>query len=243
MFADTWFNFFSFFLSPVLDLMGDIDVLMIPVGGELTDISGNGLTGTPISAGVVSSVDPAVQSDPILIKVEIVKPNLVVSVSDIGGLDDIDYLRGKVGNAVTISAIIRNIGNTEAKNVQVKLYEESTLKGTKSISSIDAGGEKKVDFRWTVPAEEVEIWIEITPQEEIDDEDHDYPIFLDLRPDLSFSGDPISFSNSNPAPGEKITINVNVRNTGGDAEDVVVKFFDGTKLIFSSNRNNGLFSG
>jgi uncharacterized membrane protein len=70
---------------------------------------------------VVSSVDPTVQSDPIFITLNIIKPDLAVSSSDITGLDDLDKLREKVGSAVTISATIHNDGDTDAKNIQIKL--------------------------------------------------------------------------------------------------------------------------
>jgi uncharacterized membrane protein len=179
---------------------------------------------------VVSSVDPTIQSDRIFITVTIIKPDLSISSSDVI-YDDMDVLRSKVGSAVTISAEIQNVGDTEAKNVQVKLYEYNTLKGTKSISTIAAGGSRKVDFRWTVPDEEVELTVEITPLEaEIDDGNNEIqPIILDLRPDLSFDDDLNLSAAANP--GEKITLRAFVKNSGGDAEDVVVKFFDGTKLI------------
>jgi uncharacterized membrane protein len=178
---------------------------------------------------VVSSVDPTLQSDRISISVNIIKPDLSISQSDVV-LDDLDVLRGKVGSSVTVKAFVQNVGDTEAKNVQVKLYEETTLKGTKSITTIAAGDTKEVSFRWTVPSEDVELRVEITPQEEIDDSNNEIsPIFLELRPDLSFDGD-LNLS-ADPVPGEKITLRAYIKNSGGDAEDVVVKFFDGTKLI------------
>ncbi|UCE74449.1 MAG: hypothetical protein JSV56_01745 [Methanomassiliicoccales archaeon] len=180
---------------------------------------------------VVSSIDPATKSDPVYITINITKPDLSVSSGDISGLDDMDYLMGKVGNAVTISAAISNEGDSDAKSVQVKLYEDNNVRGTKSISSISAGASKNVDFRWTVVAEDVELKIEITPQEELEEDNNEVTIQLDLRPDLSFEGEQINFSKSNPAPGEKITLTALIRNTGGDAEDVVVKFYDGTKII------------
>jgi hypothetical protein len=175
-------------------------------------------------------VDPTVQSDPIFISLNIIKPDLAVSQSDVEGLEDLDKLQEKVGSAVTIQATINNFGETDAKNVQVKLYEDSTLKGTKSLSSIVAGGSRNVDFRWTVADDDVEIKIEITPQIEVDEGNNEFsPIFLELRPDLKWEGD-LNFSAA-PAPGTKITLRTFVRNAGGDAEDVTVKFYDGTKLI------------
>jgi subtilase family serine protease len=153
---------------------------------------------------VQSSIDTTVKSDSIFITINITKPDLSISSSDIMGLDDMDYLMGKVGNAITISAIIHNDGLSDAKNVQVKLYEDAKLKGTKSISSIGAGSSKNIDFRWTVVAEQVEIKVEITPQEELEENNNEISIFLDLRSDLSFYGQNLDFSNPNPEPGDEI---------------------------------------
>jgi hypothetical protein len=78
----------------------------------------------------------------------------------------------------------------------------------------------------------VEIKIEITPQEETDEGNNEIsPILLDLRPDLSFSGEKIAFSNSNPYLDETITITGYIFNGGGDAEDVIVNFYEGSTLI------------
>jgi uncharacterized membrane protein len=180
---------------------------------------------------VQSSIDATVKSDSVFIKIFIIKPDLSVSSGDIDGLDDTDYLLGRTGSAVTVFATIHNEGDADAKSVQVRLYEESTLKGTKSISTIVANGSKTVDFRWTVPAEEVELRIEITPQEEIGEDNNKVTIRLDLRPDLSFTGEQINFSKADPQPGDKITLTAYVYNSGGDAEDVTVKFYDGNKPI------------
>ncbi|UCG69710.1 MAG: hypothetical protein JSV09_01415, partial [Thermoplasmata archaeon] len=147
----------------------------------------------------VTSSDGTFDSDPVNITINIIKPDLSVSGSDISGLSDVDLLKSKIGNAVTIIARIHNFGHSKAENIQVKLYESNIIKGTKTISSIDAGGYKDLDFRWTVVAEETEIKVEITPIEEIDLGNNVIsPILLDLRPDLTFTGEKLNFSNTNP---------------------------------------------
>jgi uncharacterized membrane protein len=180
---------------------------------------------------IISAVDLSIESNPVLITVNITKPDLSISSSDVA-IPDTDYLMGRVGNSVTITATIHNEGHSKAESIQVKLYEGPIVIGTKTISSIDPGSSKDVDFRWTVVAEEVEIKVEITALEEIDDGNNAIsPIFLDLRPDLSFTGEQLNFSNTNPSPGDKVTITAFIRNNGGDAEDVAVNFFEGTKII------------
>jgi uncharacterized membrane protein len=177
-----------------------------------------------------TSSDGSFETDSVSITVNITKPDLTVD--SVLGLDDVPYLKGKVGDAVTITAQISNIGHTEAESVQVKLYEDGIVKDTKTISSISPDVYKNVDFRWTVVGEEVEIKVEVTPIEEIDDGNNAIPpIFLDLRPDLSFTGEKLNFSNSKPDSKDKITITAYIYNGGGDAEDVVVNFYYGTKII------------
>jgi uncharacterized membrane protein len=180
---------------------------------------------------VVSSVDPAKESDPVTITITVVKPDLTISSGDIAGLEDIDQLRDKVGSQITISAAIHNVGTSTAESVQVKLYEGTQVMGTKTISSINPGEQEIIDFRWKVVAEEVDLKVEVTPQEESNEGNNDVTTYLDLRPNLSFYGDIINFSKSNPMVNETITIKTYIRNTGADAEDVAVKFLWNGKVI------------
>jgi hypothetical protein len=180
----------------------------------------------------VTSSDDSFDSDPVNIKVNVIKPDLGVSNSDISGLSDVEFLKSKIGNITIITARIHNLGNSKAESIQVKLYEGTVLKETKTISSIEAGSYKDLDFEWTIVAEETEIKLEITPIEEIDlGNNAIFPIPLDLRPDLQFSGEELNISNPNPLPNEIITVKAYVKNSGGNAEDVVVKFYEDTKEI------------
>ncbi len=178
-----------------------------------------------------SSVDPTIESNRVDITVNVTKPDLAINSGDISGLDDIDRLRERIGNAITISAEIKNQGTSDARDVQVRLFQDNTLMGVGTISSILAGESRNIDFRWTVIADEVEIRIEITPIEEIEEDNNEASIILDLRPDLQFDTPAFTFSDSDPDPGEEITITAHILNTGGDAEDVIVRFFQGNLLI------------
>jgi hypothetical protein len=155
----------------------------------------------------------------------------MISSGDISGLEDIETLKEKVGSQITISAIIHNEGTSAAESVQVKLFEDSSIKGTTTISSIEPNGIKNVTFRWKVVAEEVDLKIEITPHKESNEGNNEVSIYLDLRPNLSFYGDIINFSKSNPKVNETITIKTYVKNTGGDAEDVNIKLLWNGKVI------------
>ncbi len=180
---------------------------------------------------VVSSVDPSVESDPVYIIVNITKPDLVIEQGDISGLDDLDGLRSIVGNAITITATIHNEGHSSAEDIRVRLFEDNNVRGTSTITSLDPGAHTTVDFRWTVVAEDVEIRVEITPIEELDDGNNAEAIQIDLRSELLFTEEEIIFSKSRPGAGERITISALILNRGGNAEDVVVKFYEGTKII------------
>jgi PKD repeat protein len=187
---------------------------------------------------LVSSVDPSEQSQRMKVTVNITKPDLTVSLSDISGLNDIPFLKGKIGESTTITARIHNIGQSEADMVEVKLFEEMTLRDTKTVTSIVPGGYYDVDFSWMVVSQEVELRVEIAPQIELDLGNNAIPpIFLDLRPDLSFTGAKLNFSNSEPQPEETIIISAFVQNTGGDAENVIITFYNSTEIIGNDTIN------
>jgi uncharacterized membrane protein len=180
----------------------------------------------------VTSSDGSEDSDRLPITINITKPDLKLTRSDVTGLDDIAYLKDRVGNTVNVRVRIHNVGHSKAEDVEVILYEDGTVRGTRTISSIAPGSYENVDFKWVVVVEEVEIWIEITPVKEINQGNNFAPpIFLDLRPELSFDGEQLNFSKTNPAPNEEITVTAFVKNEGGNVKDVIVRFYYDTKVI------------
>jgi uncharacterized membrane protein len=180
----------------------------------------------------VTSSDGLYDSDHVTIRINIIKPNLYID--DVMGLDDLDNLKGRVGSAVSIGVVVYNSGTAKAENVQVKLYDENTVIGTKVISSIDPGEYKDVNFRWTAVADLVELDVEVTPMIETDETDNEYKVpTIDLRPDLKFKGEKLTFSISDPTPDDDVTIRAFVENTGGNAENVTVIFYQGTTAIGS----------
>ncbi len=188
---------------------------------------------------VVSSNDPQEESDPITITISVVKPDLVISSGDIIGLNDTDELKRMIGNQVAITVRVHNEGSNTADSVQVKLYEGSSVKGNTTISSIDPDGYKDITFRWSVVAEEVELRVEAIPLEESNEDNNDVTIYLDLRPNLSFYGQQINFSKSNPKANETLIIRTFVKNSGGDAENVEIRFLWGDKIIGSRTADIG----
>ncbi len=183
---------------------------------------------------LVSSVDKSVESDPVLITINITKPDLTVKNVVI---PDEDELKRRVDDQVTIFATVSNEGHAKAEGITVKLYVGGVSKATETISSIEPGGSRDVSFRWKVVADNVDVEIKVVEIEEIDVGNNviQPPIYLELKPDLKYEGEQLNFSNSKPDPGEKITIRALIKNTGGDAKGVVVKFTYGTKTIGTDN--------
>jgi len=178
---------------------------------------------------LVSSVDPSEESDPVLITINITKPDLTVG--DVI-MPSEDELKSRVDDQVTIFATVKNEGHAKAEGITVKLYVDGVSKATETITSIEAGGSRDLSFRWKVVADDVDVEIKVVEIEEIDVGNNAIsPIYLELKPDLQYEGEQLNFSNSKPDPGEKITIRALIKNTGGDAEGVVVKFTYGTKTI------------
>ncbi|UCE36005.1 MAG: hypothetical protein JSW00_10620 [Thermoplasmata archaeon] len=199
----------------------------IPPDGDVDDYE--------MDVYVVSSADPSVESQHVVITISVVMPDLVISSGDISGLEDTEYLKGRVGTAITITATVHNEGTSRAESIQVKFYEGSTVVDTKSISSLDPMGQRDVDFRWTVVAEQVELKVKAVPIQEINEGNNEATIYLDLRPDFSFYGEEIKFNNSNPNPKDRITITAYVQNNGGNADDISVTFLYGGKAIGSKS--------
>lgn len=214
---------------PVIDILdpGQSDTFEIAL-----DIPADEPEGEYDLQAYVTSSDGSFDSIPMPITVNITKPDLAISPSDVTGLSDITYLKGKIGEQVTITARVHNIGHTSADMVQVRLLRDASIVDSETISVVFAGGYKDIEFQWTVVAEQVQLYVEITPLIELNVNNNAItPITLDLRPDLSFEGAGLYISNVNPEPDEIITIEASILNTGGDAEDIVVKFYNGTKLI------------
>ncbi len=176
------------------------------------------------------SSDAITESNTVTVIINVTKPD--VTISDVIGLDDISSLRGKVGSSASITVKVANDGTANADSVKVELWEDNSQETTRTISSISPGQTRQVTLKWDVPAEEVDVLIKLTGVSYESNDDNNELEFtgLDLASDIKFEG-ALNFSNNNPAPDDTITIKAFLSNSGGNAEDVTIIFFEGTNEI------------
>ncbi len=150
-----------------------------------------------------------------------VKPNLSVSSSDI----TFSNSAPKVGDTITITAIIHNEGPAAANNVVVRFFDGDpsvggAFIGTVTIASIPAYGSSQASVSWTIPtASSRKVFVNVDPLNSIDELDEtdniaSKSITSPNLPDLTLGSTDISFNPDPPKIGEAITISVRVRNQG-----------------------------
>ncbi|MDI6916392.1 MAG: CARDB domain-containing protein [Thermoplasmatales archaeon] len=152
--------------------------------------------------------------------------------------------------------------------VAVNFYDgnpsaDGVLIGTDTISSILTGGSGTASINWTPTTTGTHpIYVVVDPDNLIAESDEmNNEAYKSVYvsgtglPDLTFTSDDITFSNSNPVVNETIAINATIHNTGnGTANNVTVAFYDGVPyevafdssdaIIFSFGVYNGkLYSG
>ncbi len=136
---------------------------------------------------------------------------------------------------------VRNIGETDAGNVGIDIYDGDPAQGHKlpgsgAIVSIPAGG--TVDLAGGIPAESViygskRIYIVIDPNNTIAESNETNNVAvkafnIGAGVELSISSSNITFSSSNPREGDTVTISSIVTNyERGIARDIVVRHYLG----------------
>lgn len=137
----------------------------------------------------------------------------------------------KSGDAVTITAVIRNIGTAVALDVPVVMVAESSahavipLGSAQVIPSIEAGGSATISTVFDTTGKEgaFTISVEIDPDNIIAElletnNRVDLPLTVaPVKPDLTISPAELSISNKVPLSGEQISIHAVTRNIGNAA--------------------------
>lgn len=164
-------------------------------------------------------------------------PNLVVSYKDFNFSPE----PGLEGQALTLSALVRNTGNIDAENVEVAFYNGNPNDGgvlieqIQTVSSLPAGAEETVVLEWSeVPdASDKLLFVVVDPNQQINEfseQDNSAFNLLDILslPDLAIAPADINLTPPFPSLGDSVTLNAGVSNLGEqDADNVVVRMFDG----------------
>lgn len=165
--------------------------------------------------------------------------NLVVMAANIG----FDPISPRLGQEVTIRAVIRNDGTVDVSDVVVQLEDVSDgrpvpIGGPQTLEAIPAGGSGTVSSRYTPDGNPGEYKVRVVADpanfipesNEIDNKaTRSLQVAAAPQPNLVALADNIGFNPPGPAEGDEVLISLTVLNTGGaDAEDVQVQFADVT---------------
>jgi len=166
------------------------------------------------------------------IYVHLPSPDLTLSPSDIT-FSEYNPLNG---TQITIYAAIHNIGELDAESVVVQLLDGNTEISLDTVPLIRNGSYETLNNTWTaMPPGLHSVKVRVDPNNAINESDENnnaatrtiyvYPLEQKV-PDLAIYETDIVFSNTNPHPGENVTMYATVHNIGeGPAENVSVVFY------------------
>ncbi|MFO8051931.1 MAG: CARDB domain-containing protein [Thermoplasmatota archaeon] len=172
------------------------------------------------------------------------KPDLYMGTNDLYFSPDRNI---DIGEEVTISASVRNSGETPARNVFIRFYDGDPLEGGKiiswketqpsvSINIVPAGGFRWANVTWTpTTGGDHEIYVILDLVDTIDESDEEnnkvfWKMYVRTLPDLEvtnitlYQGD---FEVNSVGVGNRLTINTTVENTGDTtAPTFRIRFFN-----------------
>ncbi len=166
------------------------------------------------------------------------EPDLSLSAVDIG----FDNMAPLDGETFTMTAVIRNLGETDAGLVSVDVYAGDPAAGAEHLgglilNEIAGGSYGTATFDTALSEGTYELYVAVDYENSIDESNENNNISLKsitVRPveyegiDLSVSAGSISFAPLYPTESDLLTISAVVHNSGDrDAHDVIVKIYDG----------------
>jgi len=119
------------------------------------------------------------------------------------------------GENVTITATIKNQGNSRSQNTQATCYVDGLPIGTKDLPEIDAGGSLTMTFNWAAAGKhKIKVTADVNNRvTESDETNNSKEIdFGTLTPDLTIPD--ISWLMENPLTDDKVNVTITVRNQG-----------------------------
>lgn len=145
-------------------------------------------------------------------------------------------------DAITITAIIQNIGGSDAIQVVVQCYDGNPQAGGTKIKeditlpAIATGSTETANFTTSLVTGSHDIYVRIDPYNtvsELDETNNQAFNSIVVLPapvaltDLSVSPSDINFSNPAPLQGDTITITATIHNLRLSVENVRIQFYDG----------------
>ncbi|MBC3872944.1 CARDB domain-containing protein [Undibacterium flavidum] len=189
------------------------------------------------SDNILTEIDKTNNADQISFKVlEANGANLAVSFKDLV----ISPALNIENQELTVSQIVRNIGNLAASDIEVGFYDGDPALGRlfapiQKIANLNPGESVTVVAKWPRLPDALEhmIFVSVDPykkQSEITREDN--AAFAMITPltmtDLAISAADIVLTPASPKPGDTVTVSVKLNNLGKQsAKNIVVRLYDG----------------
>jgi subtilase family serine protease len=166
------------------------------------------------------------------------KPDLAISNASVNIIPS----PPKIGQTITFTAIVSNLGDVAAEEVQVSFYIDGImLGGQQLIPTIASGEAADSTMTWTAAIGQHVLMVKVDEQDEIDESNESnnnvvreftvYPAQI-IKPNLLVNAGNITISPDPPVKERVLRFNVTVWNLGNDsASDIDVQLWiDGEKL-------------
>ncbi|UCG68775.1 MAG: PKD domain-containing protein, partial [Thermoplasmata archaeon] len=229
----------------------EVNVTIIGEDGFwLTTTDSSGLYSTDITApidadtytvrirAIKGSLSPVQTTELLTVMAPPAKPDLSVVTSDIF-FDPSDPFSG---DTVQIRITVRNIGNEDASNVLVNVYDGDPDAGGDNIGSdtqsIPKSGNRDVFVSWdTTGLSGLHfIYVVLDPGNSIDESDENNnkasnTITVSGKPDFAIDSEDISLPGGSPKVGDEISIGITIHNDGTDSGRVTYEVYDGDPSV------------
>jgi uncharacterized repeat protein (TIGR01451 family) len=162
------------------------------------------------------------------------KPDLTLTSNDI----DFNPSAPFSGETVQITITVYNIGDSNANNVLVNVYDGNPQSGGTSIgsktASVTANSQTDVIVDWTTTGITGTFTVNVIldPNDDIEEDDESNnqaqkPITIAGKPDFTLEATDIKFSNENPNVGDSISILITIYNDGSESGTVTYEVYEG----------------
>jgi len=163
----------------------------------------------------------------LVVAVNVLKPDIAITNSSI----IVSPQSPVLGDNVTLSVLVSNVGDRSASNVLVTFYLDGQPLANRTIPLLLDGVNQDVSVNYTAKLGNHSLMVKVDELNAIDELDETnntaYATFVvhnanELKPDLAVSSQSIVLVPSTPVKGEVLRFNVTVTNTGNDSASNVL---------------------
>lgn len=149
------------------------------------------------------------------------KPDLEITEDEISYSSERDPEDPIEGDLVTITAVFRNEGATDADGFYVALYIDNQFEEWQYVAGLESGSSDDVIFYWDSEGEAgnhlIKIYVDDNDDVDESDEGNNYAVIqmhVDTKPDLTLGSSDISWDPKHPTIEEDIIFSATIYNNG-----------------------------